>query len=92
MAIAKKTAKNNAKNNDFQKATAFLNLEIGRKNEEGVYEFKRLQPGAPLKDSGTAMEKKILAAARKDPSMSFVIRGSVRFIDAEGNENDNWDF
>jgi hypothetical protein len=89
MAIAKKGSKNTAQ---FTKATAFLNLEIGRKNEEGVYEFKRLQPGAPLKDSGTAMEKKILAAARKDPSMSFVIRGSVRFIDAEGSEDDNWDF
>lgn len=87
MAIAKKTAKND----DFQKATAFLNLEIGRKNEEGVYEFKRLQPGAPLKATGTAMEKKILAAATKDPSMTFVIRGSVRFIDSE-TVDDNWEF
>ena len=78
---SKKTAATAA---PFVKALGFLNLELEVETEDGV-EFLRLQPGAPLSGK-TQLERDILEMAKASPSSTFVLRGTVRFIDSEKSE------
>jgi hypothetical protein len=81
MAIKSSKAKTAATTEGFKKALAFLNLELEIETEDGI-EFLRLQPGAPLTGT-TSLEREIMEMAKAAPSSTFVLRGTVRFIDQE---------